>query len=93
MNFNVVPGKISVKEKPVPVTGITLDRETASIGTGDGTLTLTPIFSPETATNKNVKWASSDNTVATVKDGVDVYKRQDGTYAAAPMKKAVETGG
>lgn len=80
VNFNVVPGKISVKEKPVPVTGITLDRETASIGTGDGTLTLTPIFSPETATNKNVKWASSDNTVATVKDGV-----------VTPLKKGTTT--
>ena len=80
VNFNVVPGKISVKEKPVPVTGITLDKETASIGTGDGTLTLTPIFSPETATNKNVKWASSDNTVATVKDGV-----------VTPLKKGTTT--
>ena len=80
VNFNVVPGKISVKEKPVPVTDIALDRETASIGTGDGTLTLTPIFSPETATNKNVKWASSDNTVATVKDGV-----------VTPLKKGTTT--
>ena len=80
VNFNVVPGKISVKEKPVPVTGITLDKETASIGTGVGTLTLTPIFSPETATNKNVKWASSDNTVATVKDGV-----------VTPLKKGTTT--
>ena len=60
VNFNVVPGKITVMEKPVPVTGIALDRETASIGTGDGTLTLTTIFSPETATNKNVTWSSSD---------------------------------
>ena len=80
VHFSVVPGKISVKEKPGPVTGITLDRETASIGTGDGTLTLTPIFSPETATNKNVKWASSDNTVATVKDGV-----------VTPLKKGTTT--
>lgn len=80
VNFNVVPGKISVKEKPVPVTDIALDRETASIGTGDGTLTLTPIFSPETATNKNITWSSSDNTVATVKDGV-----------VTPLKKGTTT--
>ena len=32
VNFNVVPGKISVKEKPVPVTGITLDKETRRTG-------------------------------------------------------------
>ena len=80
VNFNVVPGKITVMEKPVPITGIALDRETASIGTGDGTLTLTPIFSPETATNKNVTWSSSDNTVATVKDGV-----------VTPLKKGTTT--
>lgn len=80
VNFSVVPGKIIVKEKPVPVTGIALDKETASIGTGDGTLTLTPIFSPETATNKNVKWSSSDNAVATVKDGV-----------VTPLKKGTTT--
>ena len=80
VNFNVVPGKITVMEKPVPVTGIALDRETASIGTGDGTLTLTTIFSPETATNKNVTWSSSDNTVATVKDGV-----------VTPLKKGTTT--
>lgn len=80
VNFNIVPGKISIKEKPVPVTGIALDKQTASIGTGDGTLTLTPIFSPETATNKNVAWSSSDNSVATVKNGV-----------VTPLKKGTAT--
>lgn len=80
VNFNIVPGKISIKEKPVPVTGIALDKQTASIGTGDGTLTLTPIFSPETATNKNVAWSSSDNSVATVKNGV-----------VTPLKKGAAT--
>lgn len=80
VNFNVVPGKISIKEKPVPVTGIALDKQTASIDTGDGILTLTPIFSPATATNKNVKWSSSDDTVATVKAGV-----------VTPLKKGTTT--
>lgn len=80
VNFNIVPGKISIKEKPVPVTGIALNKQTASIGTGDGTLTLTPIFSPETATNKNVAWSSSDNSVATVKNGV-----------VTPLKKGTAT--
>ena len=62
-------GSVTIKTRPVPVTGIALDRETASIGTGE-TLTLTPIFSPETATNKNVTWSSSDKTVATVENGI-----------------------
>lgn len=80
VTFTVVPATVTVKAKPVPVTGIALDKQTASIGTGDGTLTLTPIFSPETATNKNVAWSSSDNSVATVKNGV-----------VTPLKKGTAT--
>ena len=68
--FTVEFATVTVKAKPVPVTGIALDKETASIGTSDGTLTLTPIFTPETATNKNVTWASSDTSVATVNGGI-----------------------
>ena len=67
--FDISNGSVTVENKPVPVTGIALDRETANIGTGE-TLTLTPIFSPETATNKNVTWLSSDKTVATVENGI-----------------------
>lgn len=78
--FTVESATVTVKAKPVPVTGIALDKETASIGTGDGTLTLTPIFTPETATNKNVAWASSDTSVATVDGGV-----------VTPLKKGTAT--
>lgn len=69
VTFTVVSATVTVKAKSVPVNGIALDRETASIRTGE-TLTLTPIFSPETATNKNVTWSSSDKTVATVENGI-----------------------
>ena len=79
VTFTVVPATVTVKAKPVPVTGIALDKETASIGTGE-TLTLTPIFSPETATNKNVTWSSSDKTVATVENGI-----------VTPLKKGTTT--
>lgn len=79
VTFTVIPATVTVKAKPVPVTGIALDRETASIGTGE-TLTLTPIFSPETATNKNVTWSSSDKTIATVENGI-----------VTPLKKGTTT--
>ena len=79
VTFTVIPATVTVKAKPVPVTGIALNRETASIGTGE-TLTLTPIFSPETATNKNVTWSSSDKTVATVENGI-----------VTPLKKGTTT--
>lgn len=61
---------ITVINKPISVTGVALDRETISIGTGDGDFTLTATLFPETATNKNVIWSSSDKAVATVENGV-----------------------
>ena len=79
VTFTVVSATVTVKAKSVPVTGIALDKVTASIGTGES-LTLTPIFSPETATNKNVTWSSSDKTVATVENGI-----------VTPLKKGTTT--
>lgn len=51
------------------VTGITLNRTKASIGIRT-TLTLEATVYPENATDKTVTWSSSDNSVATVEDGV-----------------------
>jgi uncharacterized protein YjdB len=53
----------------VAVTGVTLDKTTAEVEVGK-TVTLTATVAPENATNKNVTWESSDETVATVEDGV-----------------------
>ena len=93
INFDISNGSITVKNRPVPVTGLALDKSTASVETGDGTLTLTPIFTPETATNKNVKWESSDDSIATVANGiVTLIKKgvvtitattEDGNYSAS----------
>ena len=69
VSFTVVPATISVKAKPVAVSGISLDHSTATVKTGN-TVTLTPIFDPETATNKNVSWSTDNSSVATVEDGV-----------------------
>lgn len=70
VSFTVIPATIRVKAKSAAVTGLSLDKTTATVETGDETLTLTPIFTPETATNKNLSWDSTDNSIATVKDGV-----------------------
>ncbi len=59
---------VTVKAAPpatVPVTGITLSKTALSL-TKDGTETLTATVAPENATNKELKWESSDITVATV---------------------------
>lgn len=53
----------------VPVTGVTLNKNTASIKIG-GTVNLIATVKPENAANKNVSWVSSNKAVATVEDGV-----------------------
>lgn len=60
----------------VPVNGLTLDKTAVTVATADGTFTLTPVFSPENADNQNVTWSSSDESVATVKDGVVTVLRK-----------------
>ena len=60
--------QVTVVAKVYPVTGVTLDRTSAELTEGDE-LVLAVTVSPANATNKNVTWISSDETVATVKDG------------------------
>ncbi len=60
--------------KTVNVTGVKLDIELEEgvqlqIDKGS-TYTLNAIVEPSNATNKNISWESSDNTIATVKNGV-----------------------
>lgn len=52
----------------VSVTGVSLDKTVAELEVG-GTLILTATVAPDTATNKNVSWSSSDVKVATVENG------------------------
>ena len=55
----------------IPVTGVTLDKDTLALDTGDNkTATLVATVDPNKATNKAVTWKSSDETVATVNNGV-----------------------
>ena len=61
-----------------PVTGVTLDKNTLELYTGD-TATLTATVAPDNATNKTVTWSSSDNTVATVDNNGNVTAVKAGT--------------
>lgn len=54
---------------PVPVTGVSLDKATASIEVGE-TVTLTATVTPSNADDKSVSWSSSNTSVATVSGGV-----------------------
>ncbi len=60
---------VTVNEKVYAVTGVSLDKTEASIMEGT-TLTLTATIAPANATNQNVSWSSSDQSVATVANGV-----------------------
>lgn len=54
---------------PVEITGITLNKVNIKLNKGDKSV-LKATIEPSDATNKNVIWTSSNNAVATVKDGI-----------------------
>ena len=56
------------------VTSVTLDKTTASLRAGE-TVTLTATVNPDDATDKTVTWSSSDETIATVSNGVVIAKK------------------
>ena len=60
---------VAVEPANVSVTGITLDMTALEL-TVEETATLTATVDPENATDNTVTWSSSDETVATVVDGV-----------------------
>lgn len=60
---------LTPEEMAVVPTGVTLDKTEVTLTATDLSVTLTPTFEPENATN-TVTWASSDVSVATVADGV-----------------------
>jgi uncharacterized protein YjdB len=70
------------------VTGVTLDSPSISIPV-NGTATLTATVVPDTATNKNVTWSSSDTSKATVANGVVTAK----TVGTAIITVKTEDGG
>jgi alpha-tubulin suppressor-like RCC1 family protein/subtilisin family serine protease len=50
----------------VPVEGIKLDKEFLRLVLGDSPVKINPLIQPDTATNKNVKWGSSNENVVKV---------------------------
>ena len=71
--------KIIVPEVIVPVTGIKLDKETLTMVVGQSEK-LTATIEPENASYQDVRWTTSDPTVAAIKE--------DGTVTALALGKA-----
>ncbi|MGN0807409.1 MAG: Ig-like domain-containing protein [Candidatus Coproplasma sp.] len=65
----VVEGDSGSGDTTVSVTGVSLDKENSSLKVGE-TDTLTATVSPADADNTNIIWSSSDETIATVVNGV-----------------------
>lgn len=79
---SVIIGDLTFVRDPynsgVLVTGITLNKTTASLSVG-GTVSLTATVTPSNATNKNVTWTSSNTSVATVNASGVVTAKAAGT--------------
>ncbi|MBQ2985915.1 MAG: Ig-like domain-containing protein [Tyzzerella sp.] len=69
---------ITVEALPVATTGVTLNKNSVSLVTGDME-TLIATVTPDNATNKAVSWKSSDTTVATVDSNGKVTAMKKGT--------------
>jgi len=62
---------VSVSAVVISVTGVYLDKTSVEIDVGD-TITLIPTITPANATNQNVTWSSSDDSVAAVSNNGEV---------------------
>ena len=60
-------------EEKVNVTSVTLDQTTLEKTLGDEAVTLTATVNPSNATDKTVTWKSSNESVATVANGVVTF--------------------
>ncbi|MDD3149036.1 MAG: Ig-like domain-containing protein, partial [Candidatus Riflebacteria bacterium] len=61
---------VTVSPAPVRVTGVTVNPTTLSLSAGGATGSITPTVLPGDASNKNVTWSSSADSIATVANGV-----------------------
>ena len=76
----------NVKIEAMPLNGITLNKENISAVAGDS-IQLSITFDPVSATNKNVKWSSSDTKVATVDEAGMVHIIYPGSCEITAMSE------
>ena len=86
VDFDMINGSVEVYEH---VAGVALDPAVLNLKNGE-TAALAPVFTPETAYNKNVSWASDNTAVATVAEDGTVTAIKRGT---ATITVTTEDGG
>ena len=79
----------TILEEKVPVTGIRFDKENILLSEIGETALLRATVLPEDADNKNVRWESSNEKVATVENGIVICKG----YGTAEISATTEDGG
>jgi hypothetical protein len=72
-------------DNDVKVTGISLDKETATVRVGS-TLSLVPSIQPVDASSKEITWSSNDVNIATVADGTVTGVATGSTWIVAVSK-------
>ena len=70
---------VTVKAATVAVTSVTLDKTELALAVGDAAVQLTATVKPDNATDADVDWSSSDQSVATVDGSGLVTAVADGT--------------
>ena len=87
--------EITVEKKEVPVTGITIEPSSLKLPAGD-TYSLIPHVQPSDATNQDIKWLSTNESVATVNaegkvtavaaGNAEIRAMLEGKFATCPVE-------
>ena len=87
--------EITVEKKEVPVTGISIEPSSLKLPAGD-TYSLIPHVQPSNATNQNIKWLSTNESVATVNaegkvtavaaGSAEIRAMLEGKFATCPVE-------
>ena len=80
-------GNNAAVEEPVAVTGVTLNTNTVTLTVGQSTLLIATV-APEDATNRNVRWTSSDSTIAAVYSNGTVMAGAEDTPREIVLEKS-----
>lgn len=87
--------EITIEKKEVPVTGISIEPSSLKLPAGD-TYSLIPHVQPSDATNQNIKWLSTNKSVATVNaegkvtavaaGSAEIRAMLEGKFATCPVE-------
>ncbi len=88
-NNSSITATCKITVSPTDLEGLSLNEKEKTVLQGES-FKLNPIFTPEYATNKNVKWSSSDDNIATVDNDGNV---KTFNFGECSIKAVAEDGG